>query len=157
MQRWWERQGDDVAAATFGIVNSIENEVSYREDELALFSSLYMGRDIGGLDPDEYDAATVIDPETLTYNIVRSMCDTVKSKVTKEKPTAKFLTTDGDWTDIRTAKKLNRFCEAMMANLRVHEHSAQAFLDCTIWGTGILKVYRDRHRIRLERVLPLFS
>lgn len=88
----------------------------------------------------------------VTFNVVQSMIDTAHSKITKNKPRPYFLTDGGDFTRSRRAQKLTQFMDGAFYITDYYKKAAIAFKDACIFGTGVLKIYRNDNRLCVERV-----
>jgi len=90
----------------------------------------------------------------LRLNIVRNMIESMVSRITKNQPTASFLTDGADWTLQNQAKMLERCVRAVFSDGHVYRHAARAFRHAAICGTGAVKVYAQSTRIIFEAVRP---
>jgi hypothetical protein len=70
------------------------------------------------------------------------------------KPRPYWLSSNGKYRDRRRAKRLNKFCDGLMSEQKLHELATDVFRDSTVFGTGCLGVLFERGRIKMERVIP---
>lgn len=153
---WWKNNKGDIHKSIYEHVTFLEKEQSYRNDNNLKFLRLYGNAEIIGMGLTGY--SRVETPagiqNRVTLNIIQSMCDTVTAKIAKNTPRPMFLTSGGDWSIQRKAKKLNKFCEGQFYSTQIYEYGKRIFLDSTIFGTGVLKIFRKGNKICVERVFP---
>ncbi len=153
---WWLADSD-VHSKVYSYVKTLKDNQSYRSQQNLKFLRLYGNAPIEDLSVFGY--AKVDSPERgtknrLSLNIVQSMCDTTAAKIAKNNPKPMFVTSGGDWSVKRKAKKLNKFCEGQFHQTKIYEKGQRAFADATIFGTGILKIFRKGAEICVERIFP---
>jgi len=90
----------------------------------------------------------------VTFNVIKSMCDTVQAKIAKNRPRCTFLTSGGDFSQQRKGKLLEKFCDGQFYRTKIYEKAPEVFLDACVFGTGVLKVYEHNSDIICERVFP---
>lgn len=152
--KWYDKVGNAVADSLFAFVGSLRKEQSYRQDEnyrnLRLYGNMeaFALRNLGFYRAETSGAIQ----NRVTYNVIQSMIDTVVSKLVKNKPKPSFLTSGGDWSLQRRAKKLSQFVDGQFYACDFYAKRAFAVQDSCIFGTGAIKVYRDGKTIKLERV-----
>lgn len=100
-----------------------------------------------------YNVATVV-PERLSHNVTQSNIDTLLSKMSKIRPRAKFLTNLGTFKAQKAAKKLGYFTDGIFAENDLYALSHMIIRDTLVLGDGIVHVYSENNRVKLERVLP---
>lgn len=90
----------------------------------------------------------------LTFNLTRSIVDTVCAKISKNKPRPQILTSGGDAGLQKKAKRLTKFLDGVFTGMDVWEKGQSVFRDACIFDGGALKIYRDpdAEQIRCERV-----
>jgi hypothetical protein len=152
--KWYNLDGKALADALTGYIQVLRKDQGYRQDENYRHLRLYGNLEAFSLKNygfyrAETSAATV---NRITLNVVQSMVDTVVSKLVKNKPKPSFLTSGGDWSLQRKAKKLSQFVDGQLYNCDYYAKRALAVQDSCIFGTGMLKVYRDGKDIYMERV-----
>lgn len=157
-QFWWQPvAGEQLHAKVHSHVRKLKDDQSYRSTQNLKFLRLYGNAPIEDLSVFGYSKVVNVDHGTknrLALNIVQSMCDTVGAKISKNNPKPMFVTSGGDWSIKRKAKKLNKFCEGQFHQTKIYEKGQRIFGDATIFGTGILKIFRKGAEILAERVFP---
>ena len=154
---WWNaKKPSDLYENVHGFLHYLDQNQGHRSIRNMRNVRLY-----GNFDPSHLHAYNYTRKEQsgnnthrVTLNIVRSMVDTVVSKITKNKPVPTFLTSGGQWSDQRKAKKLSKFVEGQFYACKLYEKRAQTFKDSCIFGTGVLKIYKQDGEIKAERVYP---
>jgi hypothetical protein len=151
---WWNQDTENVAHAQWEYLSLLDNEQTYRQEENFKFLRIYGSQNLDylrGFTPAraiEYTSTQ----NRITLNIVQSMIDTVVAKIAKNKPRPQVLTENGDFSQQRRAKKLSQFIEGQMYACEFYAKSAIAFLDACIFGTGVLKIYREEGEIKVDRI-----
>lgn len=151
---WWEKPDNVVHESVTPYIKHLESEQSYRQKENFKFMKMYGNYDLYNLRSyaplsNENSVSTV---NRVTLNIIQSMVDTVTSKIAKNRPKPTFLTEGGNFSQQRRAKKLTQFAEGQFQATDFYAKAAQAFTDSCIFGTGILKIYKEDNEIKVERV-----
>lgn len=151
---WWNQDEHNMANSLWEYLNLLDNEQAYRQEENYKFLRMYGSQNLDylrGFTPAraiEYTSTQ----NRITLNIVQSMVDTVVAKIGKNKPRPQVLTEDGNFTQQRRAKKLSQFIEGQFYASDFYAKSAIAFLDACIFGTGVLKIYKEDGEIKVDRV-----
>ncbi|MBV6514139.1 MAG: hypothetical protein FMNOHCHN_03729 [Ignavibacteriaceae bacterium] len=152
---WWKSK-KNINSDIFAYIKRIEHDQSYRNLDNQKNLRLYGNYDTPALKAFNFQRSepSYNVQNRVTLNIVQSMVDTVTSKITKNKPRPMFLTSGGDWTQQRRAKKLTKFVEGQFSHLKMYDKGSIAFKDSAIFGTGVLKFFKKRGDIAVERVFP---
>jgi hypothetical protein len=90
----------------------------------------------------------------VTLNVIKSCIDTAQSKIAKNKPKPTFLTSGGDYSQQKKAKKLDKFILGTFYANDLYHVGHQVFVDACIFGTGALKIFEDDNQIKVERTIP---
>jgi len=152
---WWKADEKDMPSVIFSYLEHLDNEQAYRSADNLKYMRLYgnveslTGR-MYNFVRSEPASATI---HRVTMNVVQSMVDTVVSKITKNKPLPKFLTSGGDWSMQRKAQKLSKFIEGQFYKTDFFALAATAFMHSCIFGTGAIKIFRQGKDIKAEHVL----
>ena len=154
LNAWWAAPKDSVSDRIGEVVSVIKEEDSHETDH-AFYSSLYQNRDLPGLEPQDLVGQQYnLGSDDVTFNVTKSMVDTVTAKIAKQKPIIKAVTSDGSWKDKRVAKRINTFVDGLANDLHMWRYTKKAFVDAAVWGMGIIKVSFNGDDIAMERVLP---
>lgn len=144
----------------------IEEADKGRRDKMLRNISLYEGLELGSFFPSAYFSATTItfgdNDDQLTVNQARSVVNTAIAKIAgKQRPKAQFATDGADWAVHRRAKKLGRYCEAVMMQRQMGLSDAYALgllvlRDALVCDSGYLKFWADRiyRRVCISRIAP---
>ena len=151
---WWLANKNNLYQELFAYVKKLESRQSYRGADNLRFARLYGNYEQVGLGAFNYSKAEMSYGvvNRVTLNVIQSLIDTVVSKITKNKPKATFLTSGGDFSLQRKAKKLTKFVEGIYSYGDFYSKAALAFQDACIFGTGCLKVFIDQGQLKVERV-----
>jgi hypothetical protein len=148
--RWWTKEYDDESVmATY---SHIKNRGGGRRDDNLRHMRLYGNRDYIGVGPGDYAAS--YSPDRITLNIIKSVCDTVSSRIAKNRPRPVFLTSGGNYSLRRRAQLLEKFVESQFYTTGLYNIAPKVFLDACVFGTGVIKTYRINDQIVVERVFP---
>ena len=91
----------------------------------------------------------------ISFNLCASIIDTLTAQMAKLKIVPTFITSGGVWGMQRKAENLNKFIEGAFYEDKTQTKGTYQTRDASIWGDGILYVYRnDEDRAATERVLP---
>lgn len=165
-QRWWDREelieNHDVGTAMVNAAQAIEKSPAEqtRNDLNLLYGCLYEGRELANLY--QYGGqATLTAGATgagmgavgaITWNVVRSVVQTVASQVSRSRPRARFVTTGGTLQQKSRAKKLTQFVDGIFTECRVYEKTQQAFICAGAFDVAGIHVYRDNDRVTVDLV-----
>ena len=152
---WWTNEKGNVHFDVFATAEEIEGQTQ-RRPELIRNARLYTNQDIMSYAPDIQTSGTGILPQNRpTYNIVKSVIDTLNSRIGKARPRPYFLTTKGDYEKQDKAKKLQQFVDGFFDKENIYEQSKLAFRDACIFKLGALKLYKSNSDLKIEHVCPL--
>tara|TARA_R110002051_G_scaffold3075_1_gene16559 strand:- start:640 stop:2466 length:1827 start_codon:yes stop_codon:yes gene_type:complete len=150
--KYWWNDGVDKHELVFDTVEQISENQNQRPKDNINHARLYGNAYFSGLRGGS--SAPQNTKNRVTLNIIQSMCDTVTARVAKAKPMATYLTTGGNWAMQQKAKLLTKFTEGQFYQADVYKIAPKVFLDACVFGTGIMKVYEEDSRIKVERVFP---
>lgn len=164
-RRWWDREevvdDDDVGAAMVGSAHAIERspQEQLRYDLNLLYGSLYEGRELTNLYQYGGQATLVTSPSAgpgavgqITWNVIRSVVQTVASQVSRSRPRARFVTSGGSYAQKRRAKKLTTFCDGIFSETKVYEKTQQAFICAGAFDVAGIQVYRENDRPAVDLI-----
>ena len=163
-RQWWPTGSDGVekadrAQAMVDTARAIETSTveQQRQDLNLIYGSMYEGRQLSTLYQYGGQAALTGDVPTaggeVTWNVIRSVVQTVASQVSRSRPRARFLTSGGTRAQKRKAKGLTKFCDGLFQAARVYEITQQCFLDAGWGDVAGIEIYQDGDRVGIERVL----
>ena len=152
---WWlEKKEEDKLAALRSAKDLIKNDDAVLR-RAQYHWQLYRNQLVKSSDVYEYTRYNSSDNTTsLSYNVVKTLCDTAVSKITANKPRPRILTDDGSWSDQEKAMNLEKFVDGQFCATKFYEMAPQAMLDAAIFGTGFIKIFEDED-VMIEKVLPL--
>jgi hypothetical protein len=153
---WWKVSDKDLHHEVFAHVYHLSDNQGYIEARNIKHARMYGNDDLVGLDFYSYRRieTSVNLTHTVKFNIISSCVDTIVSKITKNRPKPTFLTNGGDWEAQNKAKKLDKFCEGIFYSTKIYREAVKAFKDGCIFGTGVIKFYKENNEIKCERVIP---
>lgn len=88
----------------------------------------------------------------LTENVTASCVDTLVSQVSSQKVRPSFITVDGDWRDIMSARMSQRFFDLYFDRQNINTVITEVFNDACIFDTGY--IYLDHTTKNIYRVAP---
>lgn len=160
---WWCEAEYDAHGAVFALAKAIADEQQDRRAANADHARLYGDRDLPTLlgSASSPRAAALRGPsDKLTYNLVKVAIDTLRAKISKQKPKASFATDGGSWSQQRRAKRLERFVFGVMQQVGAYVKGRDIFRDGCVCDMGAAKLFLERDAkgkpsgICMERVEP---
>ena len=156
LNRWWvEADKETTLESLNGAIQKVVKDTLGYRNNCQFHWQLYRGqikRGNGIYDLSSHDITG--EQDHFTLNVVKSIVDTIVSKISANKPRPRFLTSGGSWNDYEKAKKLTKFIDGQFYHSKIYELAPQAFIDACIFGTGILKIYEDNLDVKVEKILP---
>lgn len=158
-------EGDRTEAA-LRKARQIQDADEGRRSKMLTNISIYEGLELGSFFPSAYFSATTLlfgdNDDRLTVNQARAVVNTAIAKIAgKQRPKAQFATDGADWAVHRRAKKLGRYCEAVMMQRQMGLSDAYALgllvlRDALVCDSGWLKFWADKvyRRVCLQRIPP---
>lgn len=159
-QRWWEMDKDDMASGVVDTGEAILSNSGERHAALVRFARLYENCDFEGLSGRDFSASVMRQLMTgagmMSLNVGASCVDTLKAKVTKNRPKPTFLTSGASWKKQIQARNLEKWCRGYFYETKVYQKAPQVAVDSYEFGTGFLQVFPKGKDSKLdcERVLP---
>ena len=157
--RWWRE--DDPFEAIWSAITTVISEDNERRSQILHYLRLYGHRELMTLLTNNHMPISSYFGERnyLRYNVVKSVIDTVTSRIGKNRPKAAFLTSGGDFTQQRTALKLEKYVEGSFYETQIYDTGSLCFRDACIMGPGIIKFYEKQDKegnwkVWNERVFP---
>lgn len=152
--RWWGAEKDEVHSPLIAVVQHIKMSQGWRRDADEFHAELYAGGP-GGAGIRGMTGSTEYVPARLPYNISRGAADTLVSKVAKHRPLPQVLTTRGNWSQQKRARKMSQFVEGQFYHQRIFEKKAQVIVrDAAVFGRGLLKIWAEGKTVYTERSQP---
>ena len=148
--QWWadEDPHEDLIVA----FRDLETADSTRRADYMRYIRLYGNRDFYGYTPFTHDR--VYAAERSTLNVVKSVCDTAVSRLSRSQPRPRFITHGGNWSLKRRARNLEKFVSHAFYAARFNMLAPKILMDAAVMGTGVMKVFRHGQEITFERVFP---
>jgi len=149
--RWWLESEREPGKIVTSLVKRIGEDDRKRAHILQHAARMY-----GDDDDSEFggsDGAVQWESDTLAWNGIKSICDTLQSEVVANRPRPMVLTGDGDWELQQRSEKMSKFAEGQFGECRIdHDISPSCALDALVFGTGIAHVFAEFGRLQVERV-----
>lgn len=153
MNRVWYTLDDDmVHTAIMSVTEEIEQEQSSLRESWKRYARAYSNREEMGLDW-RIDSSRELDDHFVTENVVKSVIDTAASIIAKNRVRPRILTNGAQFNEQRKARRLEKFIYGEMKAQKAWDLGPQVFRDACIFGTGVLKVFGHKKKIRFERKL----
>lgn len=156
---WWLLENSDEAGTSmWQTADNILLLQQFRQIDFYNYARMYGSRGLGYSETSMTLTPTQV-PKTqsdyrLKLNAAKACVDTAQAKIAKNKPRPVFLTTGGDASQKRRAKKLTQYIDGAFDLAQTYTQAALAFRDSGIFGTGVIYVYPDyqNKQICTERV-----
>ena len=154
-RRWWLEEETDLHDALNSVCTIIHERQVGRQQALLRAARLYGDMPMVGFGAFAYSRTERTQSlGRLSLNVIRNCSNAVTAKTTKTKVRPMFLTSDGDYELQTRAKKLQQFTEGLFYEHDVYKTTPRCFLDATVFGTGIVKIFNQHDDICVERVFP---
>lgn len=149
--RWWSER--DPSGLLFTTVGALDRQDGWRRASLLAAYRFYGDTPIKGFGP---GGNVRVDDSTppLSYNVIRSITDTVHAETTQASPKAMFATTGAGWEMRQRAEKLTQFVEGVQYEQDFESTADAICRDAILFGNATLKVFDEDGEVCLERVLP---
>jgi hypothetical protein len=162
---WWEQKGDaDTASAMTAAARSCEVDSQDRIETALMHMCLYHNARTSSLraagfnrTSGDWKSANGVSGtigSLSKYNVIKSVVDTGYNMLAKNRPRVVPLTTGGDWSKRRTAKLMRRFLDGSFEQLKIYDLMRDAYLDASIFDTGIIVFGVEGEKITAERGIP---
>lgn len=152
--RWWDTDKGEAHGPLTTVVRHIKSSQRWRRDADEYHAELYAGGP-GGAGIRGMSGETEYVPARLPYNVARGAADTLVSKVAKHRPLPQVLTTRGNWSQQKRARKMSQFIEGQFYHQRIFEKKAQILVrDAAVFGRGLLKIWAEGKTVCTERTQP---
>lgn len=156
---WWEDEDDkqmaENIAATVKFIADHEND---RIDKLTCYTRLYGTSVSQSILGPTFTRSTSNSSNgvsgRVTFNVCRSLIDTLTAKISKNKVIPTFVTNGGVWGMQKKSRDLSKFIEGCFYQNEVHSTGTYGFRDAATWGTGVIYTYRENNKICIEKVYP---
>lgn len=152
--RWWG--GDDPARDITAIVDRLENQQGYIDQQRLVFARLYANQPVEslyGLGVLRRQSPIDLSTSRVTWNLCQAAVDTAAAKIAKNNPRVLFLTSGGDWDMQERAKGLTKYCDGLFYATGLYTTGKQVFVDSEVFGTGLVKLFAEDGEIKAERTL----
>lgn len=153
---WWaESSSPDRANAVMSMIRRIRDDQPLRRQMDLHHLRMYTARDSASLSAAEYERGIgIYDPSTLAFNVTAQCVDTLVAKIAKNRPLPMFLTGGGKYFQRKRAKQLGKFIEGIFYQTNQWTIAPRIVRDAAVFGSGVLKIYREDDRIVHERWFP---
>lgn len=153
---WNEAPKGSVHVELLRVFRHVLKESEWQRDADEYHAALYCGtQQSAGVRESASRANYRYGPAQLPYNICRNAVDTLTAKVGKHRPLPEVLTSRGNWSQQKRARKLSQLIDGAFYKCRVFEkHAKRIIRDACVLGRGVLKVYELNGEVCAERVYP---
>ena len=146
--QWWA--ADEPYSDLVEAFRVIEAADTLRLSTLLRYVRLYGNSEYGGYTP--FNHNQIVDSARVTMNVIKAVCDTAVSRISRQRPRPRFLTHGGNWSLQRRARLLEQFCDQAFYQGGLYQLAPKVLLDAAVMGTGCLKIYRKGREVEFERV-----
>lgn len=155
---WHSKPKESQYQSIFAVINRIDTNQGYRKNLNLRHARLYSNLEVLGMAIYNGGAASNVslvelDPNRVTYNLVKSCVDTAASKIAKNRPKPQFLTSKGNYEQQERAQQLTQYVEGVFYDTKMYDLASKAFIDGCVFGTGAVKFFIHDGKIEAERVL----
>lgn len=158
---WWEEDEGRIGPAMVEVAQQIETSPAemLRQDLNLLYGSLFEGTGLTNLY--QYGGRATLQAVAngngvatgeSTWNQVRSVVLTVSSQVSRSKPRARMVTTNGNGKQKRRAKKLTQLCDGLFSLTKTYQKTQWAFMQAGAFDVVGVEVMKGEDRPELAVV-----
>ncbi len=157
---WWEDANEDRRASIVcDVAGRLWQDQQVTREGMLRAARMYGSLPMMGLSPRLYRQRSMTRGRRLAFNVVKSVINTYVAMVTKDRPKVSFVTSGGDDTMQRRAKKLEKFVDGTCYDQSLHIQAYQIARDSALFTFGICKFFKDvtdpkKPRVGIERTLP---
>lgn len=148
--RWWTEK--DPSGPLFTSVGAIDRQHGFRRRSLLDAYRFYGDTMIAGFGPGQDVDCDAVPP--LSFNVIRSITDTVHAETIQSQPRAQFSSTGAGWEARQRCEKLTQFVSGVEYVCESDETNSAVCRDAILFGTGVEKIFDDEDEVCIERVLP---
>jgi hypothetical protein len=161
---WWDPAAEDGerGRVMVEVAQQIETSPSemLRQDLNLLYGSLYEGTGLANMY--QYGGRATLNAIAngngivtgeSTWNQIRSVVNTVSSQVSRSKPRARFVASNGDYLQEERAKKRTMLCDGLFNLERVYEKTQRAFTAAGVFDCAGVETIRGKTRPEVELVM----
>lgn len=145
----------DRASCIAKVMDQIEEDQCGWMEATLSHLRMYRNMALMGIGPFSYARADATLGAPLSLNVVRSMVNTVHSKLTKSRPRGYAQTSGATYKQKKTAEKLTRYGDGLFYQTKMYQQTPMVALDLLVMGTGVMKsVVRDGHVVNTHIFSP---
>lgn len=153
--KWYECDSGAIHKHLFAEVERISNQ-NDRKTEMVRNARLYSNQNISSYTHDGAGAPQSIIPQNRPgYNLIKSVIDTLNSRIGKARPRPFYLTERGSQAKQTKAKRLQQFMDGFFDKEKIYQKSKLVFRDACIFKIGALKLFEKDHDLKTDYVCPL--
>lgn len=154
---WWQSSEETMAQDIVSTIKFIQTHDTGRIDRLTAATRLYGTAEslssLGKVSQRRTSNTSSPTATRVSYNVIRSLVDTLQAKMAKNKITPTFCTNGGVWGMQKKSRDLTKFIEGCFYQNDIHSVGMDVARDAFVWGTGALGVYQDGDKICAERCM----
>lgn len=157
---WWKdtENDQDLAQNILGTVKFLKGHQGARNEQLTVSTRLYGKTSAYNLIGTAFTRAASVNSnpmsDRVSFNVIQSVIDTLVAKIAKNKVIPSFVTNGGVWQMQRKAEKLCKFVDGIFYEVKAHTKIVLSFWHASIWGDGLLHIFKDNGRVGVEHVFP---
>lgn len=154
---WWKAKSKaELGNQLLDTVGFLKEQQQYRQRQASIYSrmygnlplSTYIGSSLGKM-----NTQNNLPTDRPTMNVIQSCVDTLVSRLTQAKPKPVFLTDGSDYRNRKLTKQMNTFIAGEMYKTKAYELGETILKDASVLGDGVLKVFREHDKVKVERIL----
>jgi hypothetical protein len=155
-REWWMADTDEelIEAVSRWEKRSRTDLMVRRRTDL-IHMRLAFGPDLGGLGVGDPTSIFTPEKDRSRFNLIRMSIDTAESLIAHHKPMPQCLTVEGDFGQMRRARRETKSLIQLFQRLRVHTQMKRVFVDANSASIGVVHGYLDVDGYpQIERVHP---
>lgn len=154
---WWKAKSKaELANQLVETAAFLREQQQYRQRQASIHARMYGNMPLSnyiGSNMGKMATNNNLPADRPTMNVIQSCVDTLESKISQAKPKPVFLTDGSDYKNRKLSKQMNTFINGELYQTRSYRLGKQILKDAMVLGDGVLKVFREHDKVKVERVL----
>lgn len=157
MAFWYKSEDNALHTSIFETVDAIQREQSALREEYRANTSLYLDKRVQGFRPGEWSTSGLDDlfpGRDVSWNVVRSVVDTLTAKLTVEKTAFRYQTRNGSELLQANARAFEQILAGEVKCTDLHQKSRRTVKNAIICGNASNRVWSENGKVYVRSVHP---
>lgn len=152
LKSFWWKNDEDPHVEVFAVLKHLDNTQGLRSLLNQHYLRLYGSNPLVDYGSMESALALGMPLDRLSLNIIKSVINTKKARITRNTPRTRFLTSGADFQRRRRALGLEQFCVGVNYQNKTKGKLQKAYLHADTMGTGAIYVFEEDGKVCNEHV-----